>query len=91
LTRWSPDTCKCIIDNYKTFFRRCRIHQTATVDQVMDHNRSFSVNNYNLPKVAWHIAKMKAFREDVLTPDEIDMFARKQKMLQDKAAEKRST
>jgi len=95
LTTWSPDTCKCIIDDIEKsnafFLNRCRIHQAVTVSQVLAHNRSFSVTNYNLPKQAWHNAKRKREREEVLTPLEEQLFIRKQQMLTDKATEKATT
>lgn len=47
MTDWEPDTCNCLIENYETnrprFVRRCGLHQTATKDQVLAHNRSFEL------------------------------------------------
>ncbi len=91
MTRWHPDTCKCIIDNMSTFVNRCLIHQTSTVNNVITHNKLFSVLNYNLPKKAWHKAKQKTELKQTLTPPEIVMFAKYKQMLDDKATEKART
>ena len=92
--RWHPDTCKCIIDDMTIFVKRCKKHQSPkTINDVITHNKSFSVDQakYNLPKVAWHIAKQKVELGETLTQAEIVLFQRKRKMLNDKIIEKAKT
>jgi len=97
-TRCYPLTCKCEIDDLdlptEEFIFRCLIHQTATVRDVIAHNQQFNISHYRIPGYtheAWHRAKQKAEREEDLTPDEEAMFAKKQQMLDDMAAEKART
>jgi len=61
------------------------------VNQVKDHNKSFTVTNYNIPKVAWHIVKEKMRVSQALTVAEQGINTRYEQMISEKRAEKART